>query len=231
MKLADLKSYSTAHLNRRLTQKYGFGIKTSNLTESRARKLLQKVEENIMAFKRTHGHLNSEKNSKYTELLLMRDGLSNWLRENNVRLGRVLTEGELEKAQTQLAAKDFVDRLQKIVDDLSSMANEDLPPLVSTMRDQMGADQAATFNSAVNQTLSGLLESAKQARQAVEDAARVAAGEQAGPMAAGGMPGAAPEAGAMPPEAGAEMPAPEGDEQAAADAAAGGAEALGREAR
>lgn len=225
MKLADLKSYSTSHLNRRLKQKYGFGIKTANLSESRARQLLQKVEESIIGYKKQHGHLNSEKNSRYTELLLMRDGLSNWLREHNVATGRVLTEGELEQAQTKLAAKDFVDRLQKIVDDLSGMSNEDLPPLVSTMRDQLGADKAAAFNNAVNQSLTGLLEAAKQTRQAVEDAARMASGEQAAPMAA-------PMGGEMPP-GGEEMvaPAPEGDEQAAADAAAGGAAELGRETR
>jgi hypothetical protein len=229
MKLADLKSYSTGHLNRRLQQKYGFGIKTTNLSESRARQLLTKVEESIVAYKKSHGHLNSEKNSHYTELLLMRDGLTNWLRENGVKVGRVLREGELEQAQTKLAAKDLVDRIQKMVEEVSSMLNEDLPPLTDSMRDQLGGDQAATFNSTVNQTLSTLLDAAKQTRQAIDDAARMAAGEQAAPMA---MPGGA--AGAeMPAAPGADLGAeePAGDEQAAADAAAGGAAELGREAR
>lgn len=233
MKLADLKSYSTGHFNRKLNQKFGYGIKTKDLTESRARGLLNKIDENIQAYKKQNGHLNSERNSHYMQLLVMRDGLTNWLRENGVKVGRVLREGELEQAQTKLAAKDLVDRLQKMVEELSSMVNEDLAPLTDTMRDQLGADQAAAFNSAVNQTLTTLLDSAKQARQAVDDAARTAAGEQAAPMA---MPGGAPGA-EMPAapgaEAGADMGAemPSGDEQAAADAAAGGGEALGRETR
>ena len=216
MKLADLKSYSTEHLNRKLNQKYGFSIKTKGLNEGRAKTLLQKVEESIVTYKKQHGHLDSERSSHYMQLLVMRDGLTNWLREHGVKVGRVLKEGELEQAQTKLAAKDLVDRLQKMLEEVSSMVNEDLPPLTDSMRDQLGADKAAAFNSAVNQSLSTLLDSIKQSRQAVDDAARMAAGEQAAPMAA------AP---------GGEMPAPEGDAQAAADAAAGGEEPLGREAR
>jgi len=227
MKLADLKSYSTDHLNRRMSQKFGFKIKTQGLSESRAKTLLTKVEENIINFKKQNGHLDSERNSQYMQLIVMRDGLKNWLRENGYRTGKVLAEGELEQAQTKLAAKDLVDRLQKMVEEISSMVNEDLPPLTDSMRDQLGGDKAAGFNSSVNQVLNTLLDSAKQARQAVDDAARTAAGEQAAPMAApGGMaPGAEmPAAGAAP-----EMPA--GDEQAAANASAGGEEELGREAR
>ena len=52
MKLADLKSYSTDHLNRRMSQKFGFKIKTQGLSESRAKTLLTKVEENIINFKK-----------------------------------------------------------------------------------------------------------------------------------------------------------------------------------
>ena len=70
------------------------------------------------------------------------------------------------------------------------------------------------------------------ARETADSASRGLAGEQvAAPMGMGGTPGAdagmppgAPEAGGMPPE-------PAGDEFAATDAAAGGAEELGRELR
>ena len=114
MKLSDLKSFSTADLNKKLDQKYGFKIKTAGLSESKARDLLAKVQENIVAYKRKFGHVLSEKNGQFMQLLVMKEGLQRWLVENN---HVIINEGEMQQAETILAAKDIVDRLQKMVED------------------------------------------------------------------------------------------------------------------
>src|SRR6056300_441051 len=41
----------------------------------------------------------------------------------------VITEGEVENAELVLAAKDMVDRVQGMLEDIGKMINEDLPPL------------------------------------------------------------------------------------------------------
>jgi len=223
MKLSDLKSFSTADLNKKLDQKYGFKIKTAGLSESKARDLLAKVQENIVAYKRKFGHVLSEKNGQFMQLLVMKEGLQRWLVENN---HVIINEGEMQQAETILAAKDIVDRLQKMVEDISSIVNEDIPPLLDSMRDQLGSDKAAAYNGSVNNTLSSLLDTLKQARESVNTATMSLSGEAAAPMAA---PGAE-----MPAVPGAEVPGADlgaGDAMGATDAAAGGEAELGREAR
>lgn len=221
MKLSDLKSFTTNSLNKKLEQKFGFKIKTDGLSESKARALLAKIQENIMAYKRRHGHVLSEQNSQYMQLLVMKEGLNRWLAENNYSM---LNEGEMQQAETILAAKDIVDRLQKMVEDISGIVNEDLPPLLDSMRDQLGSDKAAAYNGSVNNTLSSLLDTLKQARESVSNATMSLSGEA--------MPMATPDAGVMP-DAMPAMPATpdDGDAMGATDAAAGGEAELGREVR
>lgn len=128
-----------------------------------------------------------------------------------VRSILTLTEGELESAQAILAAKDFVDRLQDMLEESSKMLNEDLPPLLDAIRDQIGMDQAAAYNSEVSGIITGLVDSIRQAREAVDNSTRMLAGGQAQPMT---MP---PEAGAAP-QPGQEL----GPDELAGIAAAGG---------
>lgn len=148
---------------------------------------------------------------------------------------RKLMEGELGKSEVILAAKDMVDTLQDMIEDISRMVNEELPPLVDSIRDQVGSQQADSFSAAANQALTTLLDSVKSTRESLDAGARQLAGDQVGaPMdMPGGDAGAAPAApGAG--DMGAEMPAFDADETdgfGGADAAAGGADALGREER
>ena len=144
---------------------------------------------------------------------------------------RKIMEGELGKSEVILAAKDMVDTLQDMIEDLSRMVNEELPPLVDSIRDQVGSQQADSFSAAATQSLSTLLDSVKSSRESLDAGARQLAGEQVETpmdMPAGDM-GA--EAGAA---AGAKLPAFDADETdsfSGVDAAAGGPETLGREER
>ena len=152
-----------------------------------------------------------------------------------------LMEGEVDQASAIVAARGMVDEIQKMVEKISAMVNEELPPLMDTIRDRVGDEQAQAFGAAATQTLTPLLDAVKAAREGMDGAARTVAGEAPAPMATGGelgagaAPGAdlgaepaAPEIGAEPaaPEAGAEIP--RANDMATSDAAAGGSAELGR---
>lgn len=81
-----------------------------------------------------------------------------------------LYEQDLEQAEVLLAAKDLVDKLQKMVEDTASMQVEELLPLVDAMKERMGPDKADSFNNAVDQVLSALLDNLKQAKDSVDNA-------------------------------------------------------------
>jgi hypothetical protein len=160
-----------------------------------------------------------------------------------VLLGRAqLNEGEVDHASAIVAARGMVDEIQKMVEKISGMVNEELPPLMDTIRDRVGADQATAFGAAATQTLTPLLDAVKAAREGMDGAARTVAGEEAAaaPMdmgggvdiGAGAAPGAdlgaAPDMGAEP--MGTEIPRANDIDSGTdtSDAAAGGTAELGR---
>ena len=207
----------------RSESRFGYAIDYSNLSLEKAINLTLKLDENIGRIRKSFGIHTTEKNPKYLELLMVRESLNSWIEQ------RQLNEGEMGKSEAILAAKDMVDSIQDMLEKVSKMQVEQMPALIDTIRDQIGNEQADAFKNSVGQLLTGMVSQLTQAREQADGAARQLAGEAPVPggmaMPGGEMPPAMPEAGAP----GAEEQS--ADNFGAVDAAAGGAEALGREKR
>ena len=225
MNLKELAPQTTKRLNKVMESRFGFSIDYDNLTYAKAQRLSYAISENLSKIRKSYGIHTAEKNPKYMEMLMVQEGLNSWLNQQEP-----LMEGELETAEAVLAAKDMVDSVQDMITDASKMLNEELPPLLDVIRDQVGTAQADAYKNTVTGALQGLMDSLNSTRDALDNGARSLAGEQvAQPMDMGGGAtlGGAPE-----------LPAPEvndfdsedDDGFAATDAAAGDDE-LGRERR
>lgn len=230
MKLQELGiKPSSKRLNRVNESRFGVGINFENMTVDRAQKLSRALSENLQSLRRTYGAHTAEKNPKYMELLMLREGLTRWVEERHERM---ISESELGKSEAILAAKDIVDTIQDMMEDIGRMQNEQLPALIDTIRDQVGSAEADAFKNSVTPLLQTLFQNIQSAREEADSAARALAGESVAPtMNMGGEPDLGAGAGepALPGIGGEEAPA--GDEFAATDAAAGGEESLGREKR
>ena len=225
MNLKELAPQTTKRLNKVMESRFGFSIDYDNLTYAKAQRLSYAISENLSKIRKSYGIHTAEKNPKYMEMLMVQEGLNSWLNQQEP-----LMEGELETAEAVLAAKDMVDSVQDMITDASKMLNEELPPLLDVIRDQVGTAQADAYKNTVTGALQGLMDSLNGTRDALDNGARSLAGEQvAQPMDMGGgntLGGVA------------ELPAPEvndfdsedDDGFAATDAAAGDDE-LGRERR
>lgn len=225
MNLKDIAPKTTKRLNKVMESRFGFAIDYDSLTYAKAQRLSHAINENLNAIRRSYGAHTAEKNPKYMEMLMVKEGLNAWLNQHNT-----IMEGELETAEVVLAAKDMVDSVQDMITDASKMLNEQLPPLLDTIRDQLGTAQADQFKSTVSTALQGLMDSLNGARDALDQGARGLAGEPVEPMGLGGA-APAPAMGAAPaPELGSDFDT-EVDGFSATDAAAGGEEELGRERR
>ena len=221
MNLNQLSPSKAKRINKLLETRFGFEINYNKLTLPKAIRLSNALSESLMSIKRSYGAHVAEKNPKYMEMLLVNESLNDWINRQEV-----LLEGELETAEVVLAAKDMVDTVQDMITDASKMQNEELPPLLDSIRDQVGTAEADAFESTVTSALQGLMEALKAARDALDSGARVLAGEQQ-PMTqqGGGQSGTQPAA--MP----GEMPAEEPSGFGGAEAGAGGSEEMGRERR
>lgn len=140
---------------------------------------------------------------------------------------RRIAESEVQQAQVVLASQDMVDQVQKMIEQVTAMQFKDLPALVDQVKNQIGADQAMTFNQEVTGALTGLTQNLQGSKTQLEGALGVVTGQ------APQVPGE--ELAAPAPELGAEElpPAPEGDEEEIdvdmdIEEPAGGASDLGR---
>jgi len=132
-----------------------------------------------------------------------------------------LTEGEEEKAELIMAAKDMTDRITGWLEDVASMKSEAMLDLLDSIRDEMGTDISTSFEQSVRPALDEIYLALEKNRQLLSQATGVLTGTQA--PGAGGM-GAGMGAGVGPPEPGAsgaasdmesELGAPSGEEAAA----------------
>jgi len=223
MNLKELAPQKTKRLNRVMESRFGFSIDYDNLTYAKAQRLSAALGESLNVIRKSYGAHTAEKNPKYMEMLMVREGLTEWINQHET-----LLEGELETAEAVLAAKDMVDSVQDMITDASKMMNEELPPLLDTIRDQIGTAQADSYKQTVTAALQGLMDSLNGARDALDNGARVLAGEQ--PDQAMSMGGEQGLPGQLPPaDLDSDLDA-EDDGFAATDAASG-ADELGRERR
>ena len=145
----------------------------------------------------------------------------------NESIAHLLQEDEEGKAKAITAAGDMVNDYTSWMQRVGQYQTKSMIELADAIRADFGPVEAEAFKQAVGPALSATLEVLTQQREAISNAVAALAGEQmpAEPMG-------------MPAEPGMDTAAPDmmntepaGDEFAAADAAAGGEEASGREMR
>jgi hypothetical protein len=142
----------------------------------------------------------------------------------------IINEGEEEKAELIMAARDMVDRITGWMEDTANMQAESMLELVDSIRDEMGSDLAMEFESVVKPSLATIYTALESSRQQLTQSVGLLTGENGGDMM-----GAEPDMGgeedmaspddAMPGEGTGEEPT---DEFAADATSAGGEEAAGR---
>lgn len=142
---------------------------------------------------------------------------------------KTLLEGELEKAQLELAARDMVDQLQEVIKKLTKLKVEELNALKEGLRSNMGNDVASQFESAVSAALQTSIDAVSETKNQVDQAALSISGE--GSMPGVGDSGGLEQAMNLGNEEGGEEGGDEEMSAPATDAAAGGEEPLGRSKR
>lgn len=183
MKLTDIGSNQLRKMNKLYESRFGFSIDFDSLTIPKAKRISTKLSEEINNIKKSFGMHTAEKNPRYMEILLIKEGLDRWI-ENERSM--IITEGEVSQAQTLLAAKDIVDTVQDAIEKLSKIQNEELPALYDSIYDQIGSSQAEQYRQSVTGSMTQLISSLNAERDKLDKAARALAGEEVGqPMELG----------------------------------------------
>ena len=147
----------------------------------------------------------------------------------------VLSEGEEEKAELIMAARDMVDRITNWMEDTANMQAEKMLQLVDQIRDEVGSDVAQEFESIAKPALATIYTALEASRQQLTSSVQLLTGEaDTTQMMGEPVDGLAGDELAGDELAGDELAGDElagdelGDEFGADAAAAGGEEAAGR---
>jgi hypothetical protein len=224
MKLQDLAQPQQSKQTARVFESYfGQSANFDQLTHPQARTMLTRVR-NLIREHRAHPSFHrSEQNPTYLKLVVMEQGLAARMRET------LREASEVQQAQVVLAAQDMVDKMQKMLEEITALQFKDLPALVDSIKNEVGAQQANQFNADATAALSGLVQNLQAGKQQMEAALGVVTGEGAAPVDAGmgADLGAGNEMGAAADldAAGADLEAGMGDLEAGAEVAADDLEA------
>ena len=154
------------------------------------------------------------------------------VQESQEAAERMLAEGEEEKAEFIMSARDMVDRITGWMEDTANMQAENMLKLVDSIRDELGSDTAMEFESIIKPALATVYTALESSRQQLTQGVTLLTGEGGAEDMMGAEPAVDAGAEEVPGEEGeataADFEAEPTDEFGAAAPAAGGEEEAGR---
>jgi hypothetical protein len=229
MYLNDLNSatHSVEKLNRVLADTFGHHIDLSEMSTNALNRMLTTTRSKMQQI--VESDLTYWDNPQYNKLNLIQHQLRTYISEvaptrsdgKKMKKRKTNESTDLASAEVLLAAQELVDKLQGMVEDLAEMQVQELMPIVDAMKEQVGFDVAEQYNTAAESALGSLLDQAKSAKEALENATLQAQGKPVNGPAATDMAPTAPMD--------MDMDADMGDDLGGADPAAGPDNTIGRE--
>jgi hypothetical protein len=176
MRLTELaESKKTKLSSRALREHYNVDIDFDSMTMQQAQKMMGGVRGLLKESRVSH---NSHKSPAHLKLTMMEQALSdriNYLRQNGYRV--VVENEEVQKSQVVLAAQDLIDRVQKMLEDVSKMNVEELNAVVQGIKNEFGAEQGESFNQGVGEALRSLQDALTTSRDGLTTALGTVTGE------------------------------------------------------
>jgi hypothetical protein len=234
------KPLTAAKLNESLAQRFGSKIDIDAFTTEQLQDARNKLRTQVFNVETTES-FDAVQDKGHTKNKLFLDVLNAALHERDDVATAIdeaieqVNEGEEDKAELVMAAKDMVDRVTGWMEDTAEMQTESMLELADAIRDEMGSESAEAFTAAVKPALEAMYGVMETTRIALTGGVGMLTGEGE-PMDTMGAedpamdPAADP---AMEPTVDGEMDmeVPAEDDFGGADAAAGGEELGGREKR
>ena len=233
------KPVTAKSLNESLAKKFGQRLNLEEFTLGQLQDAQNKLRTTLSQVE-TKESFNSTQNPAYQKSKLFLDVLNAEVAEradiDETVLETTITEGEEDKAELVMAAKDMVDRVTGWMEDTAEMQTESMLELADAIRDELGSEKSEAFTNAVKPALEAMYTAMESTREALTNGVGIVTGEGDMPDTMGAEDPAddmdmeptvdADDEPAIDPETG------EAEDDFGADAAAaGGEEEAGRETR
>jgi hypothetical protein len=236
MNLREFTNVTARKLNESLAQKFGTKINIDEFTTEQLQDARNKLRTKVFNVETTES-FDAVQNKAYAKNKMFLDVLNAALSERDdvtIAIDEAIeqvNEGEEDKAELVMAAKDMVDRVTGWMEDTAEMQTESMLELADAIRDEMGSEQSEAFTASVKPALEAMYNVMETTRETLTQGVGMLTGE-AEPMDTMGDDDM--DMDDMEPTDDMEAPADDmdmDDDFGAADPAAGGEEEAGREKR
>jgi hypothetical protein len=161
------KPISAETLNESLAAKFGQRIDLERFTLEQLQDARNRIRTKLSQVE-TNESFDSVHQETYQKSKMMLDVLNAAISErNDVQMseGRRLREGEEDRAELVMAAKDMVDRVTAWMEDTAEMQTETMLELADAIRDEMGLEASNTFTGTVKPSLDSLYSALEATRE------------------------------------------------------------------
>ena len=148
-------------LNESLAKKFGSKINIDEFTTEQLQDARNKIR-TALSQTETNEAFDAVQDTSYQKNKLFLDVLNTAIEERNDNIVDAIdeaiqvTEGEEDKAELVMAAKDMVDRLTGWMEDTAEMQTESMLELADAIRDEMGSEASEAFTSLVKPALESM---------------------------------------------------------------------------
>lgn len=182
MKLTEFNNKPSQMAKKALKENFNTTANFEKLSLSETKNMLTKVKTLIKETKESNRIHQSEQNPAYLKLIFMEQALLHQYGELKARPiynARIVVENEgVEQAQVVLAAKDMIDTVQKMIENISDMLVKELPAVVDSVNSEIGTNEGEQFNSQATEALSTLGAALQQAKVGLQGAMNVVTGQE-----------------------------------------------------
>jgi hypothetical protein len=231
------KPVTAKSLNESLAKRFGAKINVDQFTTEQLLDARNKMRTKVFNVETTES-FNSVQNEQYAKDKLFLDVLNAAIEERDDHIIDAIdeavqnvVEGEEDKAELVMAAKDMVDRVTGWMEDTAEMQTESMLELADAIRDEMGSEAAESFTNTIKPALEAMYGVMETTRVTLTQGVGMLTGE-AEPMDTMGAEDDMDMEPTVDGDMDMDMEEPAADDEfGAADAAAGGEELGGREKR
>ena len=176
LKLVMMEQVLTKKIREEFPATSGGGVSTGAADANKAKQDINKIQDPKLKAAMTKTAAGQNLSPDEQELVKA-TALQAVTAESRRRLGRQLSESEVQQAQVILASQDMVDQVQKMIEQVTSLQFKDLPALVDQIRNEIGYEQATQFNADATAALGGMVQNLQGSKTQLEGAMGTVTGQ------------------------------------------------------
>ena len=176
LKLVMMEQVLTKKIREEFPATAGGGVSTGAADANKAKQEINKIQDPKLKAAMTKTAAGQNLTPDEQEMVKA-TALQAVTAESRRRLGRQLSESEVQQAQVILASQDMVDQVQKMIEQITSLQFKDLPALVDQIRNEIGYEQATQFNADATAALGGMVQNLQGSKAQLEGAMGTVTGQ------------------------------------------------------